>query len=192
MKLRMILSLALIFTFTISGLYAQDVAGKVTTVKEILPAATDNKVQTSKKALDFVVEVNGKEMKFSELTKGKVVFLNFWGTWCPPCRREIPAIIDIQKEMKDDVIVVGIASERGGDRDKPKVETFVKVNKINYINVMAHPALQKYYGEIAYGKGSGIKYVPTTFLIDKEGNVFEFKNGAHSKEDFIKWIKTAM
>lgn len=193
MKLKMIVSIAALFAVTITGLYSQDVAGKVFLMKEALPSTeAENKVRVSQTALDFTIEVDGKDVKFSDLTKDKVVFLNFWGTWCGPCRREIPAIVDIQKEMKDDVVVVGIASEQRGDRDKSKVETFVKINKINYINIMSNPQLQKYYGEIAYGKGSGIKYVPTTFLINKDGFVVDYKNGAHSKADFIKWIKSAM
>lgn len=97
---------------------------------------TINSVKTSTQpgsAVDFTFTHNGKETSFAEFTKGKVVFLNFWGTWCPPCRKEIPDIIEIQKELQNkNFVVIGIAMER--DRDPlSKVQSFSKTTRYKLI-----------------------------------------------------------
>ena len=188
MKNKLFGLLLVVLIMSASTTFASDnLSGKVFTIKKMLPAVKASAV-TKPKAIDFIFEVDGKEMKFSEVTKGKIVFLNFWGTWCPPCRREIPDIIQLQKEMGKDVIVIGLASERNPN-DIGKVKKFVKAQKINYPNFMSNKAINMYYGSIAYGANSSVKYVPTTYVIGKNGYVLDYKNGAHSKKDFIDWIK---
>jgi thiol-disulfide isomerase/thioredoxin len=127
------------------------------------------------KVADFTFKDGGKTVKFSEITKNKVVFLNFWGTWCPPCRREIPDIVRISKELGGkDFIVIGIALERGDDiaENVKKVAEFASKNDIEYYNFIdSKRELQKVYG--------GIRAVPTTFFIDKNGKI----NKAHEGMD---------
>ncbi len=138
---------------------------------------------------DFLWVVNGEKKLFSELIKNKVVFLNFWATWCGPCRHEIPSIIDISKELDpSEFVVVGIPLERdryqSPDAAMERVKSFAVSQGMNYINF--NPAQEL---EIAYGQISGI---PTTFIIGKDGSVKEKIVGARSKEDFMTSIKRAM
>jgi len=67
--------------------------------KMTVPTVTEVMAGKGKKAPDFMWKQDGKDMSFSEMTKGKVVFVNFWATWCPPCRKEIPDIIKLKEVM---------------------------------------------------------------------------------------------
>lgn len=144
---------------------------------KVIPSDTKGKIH------DFTFEKDGKKMTFSEITKGKVVFLNVWGTWCPPCRREIPDIIEISKDLKDkDFIVIGIASEKVQNPLK-KVQDFVTENNIPYMNFVAQSEhVQKY----------GIRAFPTTFIIDTDGSVSELMVGMKSKDAFMEAINRVL
>ncbi len=139
------------------------------------------------KAVDFTWKDGGKTYSFSEYTKGKVVFLNFWATWCGPCKMEIPDIIELDKELPDkDFVVIGIATDNRGTLGQVRklVQGFAKSRKITYINFLTTKDIISPYG--------GLKGVPTTFIIDKKGNIVERIVGARSKADFLKSIKRAM
>ncbi|MBE2189837.1 MAG: TlpA family protein disulfide reductase [Desulfobulbaceae bacterium] len=134
--------------------------------------------------VNFKFTHNGKETTFAEFTKGKVVFLNFWGTWCPPCRKEIPDIIEIQKELANkDFVVIGVAMER--DRDPmTKVTSFSKAQGINYINFIGVKELFNAYG--------GISSVPTTYIIGADGKIEEVIVGMRAKSQFMKSISKVL
>lgn len=142
----------------------------------------DVKGNGTNKAADFSWTEDGKTHKFSELTKGKVVFLNFWGTWCPPCRAEIPDIVEISQEFASKgLVVVGMANERAsGDEAIAKVKDFAQSKKITYYNFISNDTIKELYG--------GIKFIPQTFIIDKKGNIVETINGMREKEEFIQII----
>ena len=124
---------------------------------------------------------NGNKTSFKEFTKGKVVFVNFWGTWCPPCRKEIPDIIEIQKELSNkDFMVVGIALERDQAAAITNVANFASKNGINYTNFIGNNEIQNAYG--------GISAVPTTYIIGKDGKIAEKIVGMRSKADFMTSI----
>lgn len=144
------------------------------------------------KFVDFQYKNNGKNFSVKEYAKGKYVFINFWGTWCPPCRREIPDIIEIQKELKDQLVVIGIALERQPDFESAgkTVSEFVAANGINYLNVVV-PSANPHRMKISEVYG-GIQAVPTTLLIDKNGNIFERIIGGRSKEEFMQSINRMM
>jgi len=181
MKFKSIVITAIMLAMTLSASAKDlDLSGKVLTIKKLTP--TEVKPGSPKKAIDFTFEYEGREYKFSEIIKNKVVFLNFWGTWCGPCRNEIPSIIEIQNELRTkDFLVIGMACERS-ESEINKVVSYVSTNKINYVNFMRTKEIADYYG--------GIKYIPSTFLIDKNGNVVDEKVGGNSKEVFMEWIKT--
>jgi len=137
--------------------------------------------------VDFTWKENGNTVKFSDFTKGKVVLLNFWGTWCPPCRREIPDLVEVSKELANkDFLLIGIALERGDDLNSKvtKVSDFMKSNGIPYNNFIGVEALTNAYG--------GIAAVPTTYIIDKNGKISETIVGMRGKSDFMESIKRVL
>lgn len=138
------------------------------------------------KAIDFSFMKDGKEVKFSEVSKNKVVFLNFWGTWCPPCKREIPDIIKLQKDLSDkNFEVFGVALERPGYDPVDRVKNYSSKKGINYTNfVDSDNDLNKAYG--------GIRAVPTTIIIDRDGKIVKAIQGARSYDQFLADIKKVL
>ena len=107
-----------------------------------------------------LLDLNGKPVSLSDF-KGKVVILDFWATWCPPCREEIPHFIDLQKRYGNQgLAVVGISLDQGGPE---VVASFVKDNGINYPVVMANDEVPTLYGNI--------EVIPTTFVINPTGEI---------------------
>jgi cytochrome c biogenesis protein CcmG/thiol:disulfide interchange protein DsbE len=108
---------------------------------------------------------SAETLKLSDL-KGKIVILDFWATWCPPCRKGIPDLIQIKKDWGEkDVEIVGISVDaitRGG-RTANDVIPFMKSYGINYPIIKGNSQVNQLYG--------GIRSIPTSFVIDKDGNV---------------------
>ena len=130
----------------------------------------------------------GKTHTLSEY-KGKVIFLNFWATWCPPCRAEMPDIQKLYerspKEGEGAVIVLGVASPKlGNEKDEAGIKAFMDKNGYTY------PVLMDAKGELfsAYG----IRAIPTTYMIDREGNVYGRVQGALSGENIDKVVKQTL
>lgn len=139
------------------------------------------------KATDFTWNDGNKTIRFSEYTKNKVVFLNFWGTWCGPCKREIPDLIEISKELSGkDFVMIGIALEgrTTPEQAHQRVSKFVEEKQIPYLNFIGVAEIQ-----LAYG---GINSIPTTFIIDKDGNIVETIIGARDKATFMKSINKVL
>ncbi len=110
--------------------------------------------------------------------QGKVVVLNFWATWCPPCKAEIPDLIRIQKEFSNDVVVIGVSV----DRESPDyVAGFSEELGINYPVVMADSKLINLYG--------GIRAIPTTFIIDQDGDIGQKIVGMRDFNGFLAVLK---
>lgn len=130
-------------------------------------------------APDFTLnDLNGKPFSLSQ-TKGKVVILDFWATWCPPCRMEIPHFESLYNEYKDKGLeVVGVALDKGG---ASSVKPFVEENGVTYPVLIGNQDVAARYG--------GIRGIPTTFLIDREGRIVEKYVGYTDKEVFESAIK---
>lgn len=117
--------------------------------------------------------------------KGKTVFLNFWATWCPPCRAEMPEIQELYEEYGEndsDVVILGIASPNvGREGSAEEISAFLEKNGYTYPTVMDDGGLMAYiYGVSAY---------PTTFMIDTKGNVFGYVPGQLTKDIMISIIE---
>lgn len=110
-------------------------------------------------AQDFTLtDINGQEIKLSAY-RGKVVVLNFWATWCPPCRKEIPDFNELQAQYGDKgVQFIGVALDEEG---LPKVKKWTSTNPVNYPVVIADATIKKSYGEM--------NAIPVTMLIDRQG-----------------------
>jgi cytochrome c biogenesis protein CcmG/thiol:disulfide interchange protein DsbE len=137
----------------------------------------------SKPAPDFdLTDSSGAKVKLSD-RKGKVVLLNFWATWCGPCKVEIPWFISFQQQYKDQNFeVVGVAfDDDGWDMVKP----YIAEHKINYRIVLGNDNLDKAYG--------GVESLPTTFVIGRDGNVASKHVGLVSKatyqEEIVRLLK---
>jgi len=121
-------------------------------------------------------DLSGKDVSFAEL-KGKVVVVDFWATWCAPCRVEIPGYIALQKKYESKgLVIVGISVDAQGPG---VVKKFVEQQGINYRIVMANDEVQA-----AFGGAEGLTAIPTTFIIDRTGKIRDRKVGAEHTETF--------
>jgi thiol-disulfide isomerase/thioredoxin len=133
---------------------------------------------------------NGKTTtKLSALAKGKPVFLNFWATWCGPCRAELPDIVAMNAELKGKVVFVGVSldQERSDEKTLKLVQNFMDKNKMTYPNIIGITGTQ----DLARPYGN-IESIPTTLIIDKNGKIVERVIGSRSKAEFMELLKKVM
>lgn len=125
--------------------------------------------------------VDGKTYKLSDFA-GKVIILDFWDTWCPPCRMEIPDFVDLQKQYGPKGLqIVGIAFGREG---LDAVKKFIKQYGINYPILLASPKVVEDYG--------GIQGIPTTFVIDQQGNIYKKYVGYRPRQVWEEDVTTLL
>jgi thiol-disulfide isomerase/thioredoxin len=145
--------------------------------------ACDPKVAKAAKLNFTLKDANNKDVRLSDL-KGKVILLDFWATWCGPCKIEIPWFIEFQNKYgKDGLAVVGVSVDDTPEKLRPFVAEF----KMNY------PVLQGLnhddFVEDAYGPMFGI---PTTFVIGRDGKICTKHVGMSSKDAFEREIKSLL
>jgi thiol-disulfide isomerase/thioredoxin len=130
-------------------------------------------------AYDFSLKsIDGSIKKLSDF-KGKVIVLDFWATWCQPCIKSIPDLIEIQNSLNN-VQVIGITVD---ENPMQVVPDFVRKFKINYPILIGTEEVYKEYG--------GINAIPTTFIIDKEGRIRNKHIGLVHKDVLVEEIKNA-
>jgi cytochrome c biogenesis protein CcmG/thiol:disulfide interchange protein DsbE len=136
-----------------------------------------------KLAPDFTLKtIDGKSVKLSDL-RGKAVLLNFWATWCEPCKVEIPWFVDLQKQYADQGLqIVGVAMD---DNASPqKIEAFTKQLGVNYTILLGNDAVADQYG--------GIENLPTTFYVGRDGKIVQRVVGLVGRKDTEEHIKTTL
>ncbi len=134
-------------------------------------------------APDFTLPtVDGsKQVKLSDL-RGKAVLLNFWATWCGPCKLEIPWFLELQKEYASQgLVIVGVSMD---DDPKKEVPPFAKEMKIDYPVLAGTEAVADLYG--------GVEGLPITFYIDRNGKIVKKIMGLASHSDIEEGIKMAL
>ena len=176
----------------ISGCSANDEASKAQNETKIVSETetTKNSERTSEiKAPDFeLATLDGSGFKLSDYS-GKVVMLNFWGTWCPPCRKEIPDLVNLQEKYgKDGLEIVGVTLNSGSAAD---IQKFVDENDINYTVLTDLKKDETQYVTYLIGQtiGQQISSIPTTLIIDREGYFVKGYLGPRSEEVFYNDLK---
>ena len=129
-----------------------------------------------------LMDPDGRPVSSSQF-KGKVVVLDFWATWCTPCKAEIPGYIELQKKYAaDGLVFVGVSVDQDGAK---VVKKFIEDHGINYTVVLAGDSdIQSAYGD--QSPPNPISMIPTTFIIDRNGQIRDKKVG---KEDTAAYEK---
>ncbi len=134
--------------------------------------------KNDKTAPDFSLEsTDGKTVSLKDYN-GKIVILDFWATWCGPCRRGIPDLVSLQDKYKNDLRVIGISLDTSTKND---VIPFAEKFNINYPIVYGDEKVTNDYG--------GIEAIPTTIVIDQNGEIVAKYVGLVDKETFVKQIE---
>lgn len=137
-------------------------------------AAAVKATKDRKMAPDFELKDSmGRTVKLSDY-RGKVVLLNFWATWCGPCKIEIPWFVEFEQKFKDKgFAVLGVSmDEEGWDVVKP----YLGSANVNYRVLLGTDSVAQLYG--------GVDSLPTSFMIDKEGRIASVHVGLVSKGDY--------
>lgn len=123
-------------------------------------------------------DVEGKPVSSAQF-RGKVVILDFWATWCPPCQAEIPGFVDLQKTYGEKgLVIVGVSLDRTGPA---AVKEFMQRFHMNYPVVMGDRTIVEAFG--------GIEGLPTAFIIDREGRLVKMHVGYAASQVFEDEIK---
>jgi peroxiredoxin len=134
------------------------------------------------RAPDFeLTSLDGKRVKLSDY-RGKAVLLNFWATWCSPCKVEMPWFVDLQKKYgADGLVVVGVAMD---DTDTPKIAQFASEMGVNYPVLLGTDKVSEDYGNV--------QYLPTTFYIDREGKIIGKGTGLLGRDEVEQSVQKAL
>ena len=135
-----------------------------------------------KPAANFTLaDVNGAKVSLADY-KGKVVLLNFWATWCGPCKVEIPWFIEFNKTYKDrGLVVVGVSLDDDGWKS---VKPYLAEKKIDYTVVVGNDAVSKSYGDV--------DSLPTTFIIDRDGRIAFMHTGLVGRDMYEAEIRSLL
>ncbi|HEY6352322.1 MAG TPA: cytochrome c biogenesis protein CcdA [Candidatus Angelobacter sp.] len=161
-------------------------AGKrlVPSPANVARASADDDRFNGKAAPDFelnVLDGNNKKLKLSSL-KGKAVVVNFWATWCEPCKIEMPWLVDLQKKYgADGLQIVGIAMD---DTDEKTITSFTRKMGVNYPVLQGTEAVADLYG--------GIDGLPTLFFVDRSGKIVEHELGLRDLSNIEDNIKKCL
>ena len=148
------------------------------------PAASAhiNDAWTGKPAPAFLLNtLDGRGVKLSDF-RGKVVLLNFWATWCAPCRVEMPWLADFYSRYQGQGLeIVGVSVD---DDARDRVAAFVHARNVNYTIVLKDEGVADAYG--------GLRFLPQSFFIGRDGNIVKQTFGVRGKEDFENDIRQAL
>ena len=126
-------------------------------------------------------DMNGAEVRLASY-KGKIILLNFWATWCEPCKYEIPDLISLQEQYADDLVVLGFSVD-----DTPEqLKAYAAEYKVNYPMLVGsgHENIQDAYGPM-WG-------IPVTIVIARDGTIARKQSGIRTREQFEREIKALL
>ena len=147
------------------------------------PGEPEDAEATGKPArLDFTIkDMNGVDVQLAAF-KGKIILLNFWATWCGPCRAEIPSLVELQHQYADDLVVLGLSVDDTAEKLLPYAAEF----KMNYPVLVGNGRedVQEAFGPL-YG-------IPVSVIIGRDGRIAKKHSGIATKEQFEREIKTLL
>jgi thiol-disulfide isomerase/thioredoxin len=126
-------------------------------------------------------DMNGVDVKLAAF-KGKVILLNFWATWCGPCKAEIPSLVELQDQYPDDLVILGFSVDDTVEKMRPYAAEY----QINYPLLVGNGRedVQEAFGPL-YG-------IPVSVIIDREGNIAKKHSGIATKAQFEREIKALL
>lgn len=134
-------------------------------------------------APDFTLKrIAGGELQLASL-RGKVVLLDFWDTWCPPCKKALPHLQELSEIYRDDLVVVGVAMGREGEG---KVRSYIEKHGLTFEMVLFNNDMK------LLSDFGGMRSIPTTFLIDGEGVIQKVWVGAFGKAEYERAVKAVI
>ena len=132
--------------------------------------------------LDFTLkDMHGADVRLSSF-KGKVILINFWATWCGPCKAEIPSLVELQEQYRGDLVILGLSTTDTPDQIRPYADEY----KMNYPVLIAKDREEV---QDAYGPMWGI---PMSIIVDREGKIAKRHAGIGTKEQFEREIKALL
>ena len=168
-----------LFMFPFAGTEVESVLANAE-VEQAAGAACDKDAKAA--PLDYTIkDMNGVDVKLSSF-KGKVILLNFWATWCGPCKAEIPGFVELQKQYAKDLVVLGLSVDDPVEKLKPYAAQY----KINYPILVG---LGREDVQDAFGPMWGI---PVSFLIGRDGKICKKHMGIAPKAQFEREIKALL
>ncbi len=175
---------ALVIVFVLAAaytVYSKNKANSNAIQPPQLNTGTADKAQSSgKKAPDFTLnDLNGKAVKLSDY-KGKVVFLNFWASWCPPCKAEMPGLNRANQELVKGNDAVLLTVNEGENADV--VKNFLAGNKYTFYTLLDKD------GKV--GNAYNVTGIPTTYIINRDGSIYDFVVGPISEDKMLGLAKS--
>ena len=151
---------------------------------EVKQSAADGEAcgaDTKPANLDFTLtDMDGKKVNLADY-KGRPVLINFWATWCPPCKQEIPAFIELQDKYRDQgFVVLGVSTDDPADA----LKQFAAEYKMNYPVLQGTEELMNEYGPIWA--------IPVSIFVKRDGTICKKHMGPATKEDFERDIKALL
>jgi thiol-disulfide isomerase/thioredoxin len=191
MDKRVVLILALVVAFTgvVMVVTAHSRANKIVDLSVAQPSGVQQAANpdSAKKDADAPPDFSlknlsdGKDVRLSSL-RGKAVLVNFWATWCEPCKIEMPSLVDLQKKYGPQGLqIVGVAMD---DADDKEITTFAHKMGVNYLVLRGTEKVGDLYG--------GIDHLPMTYYLDRSGKVVDETLGMAGEATFEEAIKRAL
>lgn len=149
----------------------------------VLLALMTGAAQAATKMPNFTLpSVKDGAMVKASAYQGQAMLINFFATWCPPCRKEIPSLIQLQKEYgPKGFTVIGISTDQGGTA---MVDKFAKKMEINYPVLLSDSETPSAFG--------GIIGIPTSFLVNREGNIVKRYDGYVDRQTLVNDLKAIL
>ena len=119
-------------------------------------------------------DISGRDWSLEDM-KGKAVFINFWGSWCQPCRKELPALNELQKKNKE-VVIIAINI----DKARESADAFLKKISLDQLTILLDPGTKVV-------SSFGARAMPTSYILDREGKVRFIHYGFNERKDPLLW-----